>query len=80
MGALLYYLNLPRPDTAVSHLGRTLELVRSDGLAELWNIAWRKMDMNFRLVLYSLWAGSCFSLFSGNFSLLLSGWALKKDI
>ena len=56
MGALLYYLNLPRPDTAVSHLGRTLELVRSDGLAELWNIAWRKMDMNFRLVRYSLWS------------------------
>lgn len=55
-GALLYYLNLPRPDAAVSHLGRTLELVRSDGLAELWNIAWRKLEMNFRLVRYSLWS------------------------
>ena len=54
-GALLYYFNLPRPDTAISHLGRTWELVRSDGLVELWNIAQRKLDMNFRLVRYSLW-------------------------
>ena len=55
-GALLYYLNLPRPDAAVSHLGRTLELVRSDGLVELWDIAWRKLEMNYRLVRYSLWS------------------------
>lgn len=55
-GALLYFLNIPRSDAAVSHLGRTLDLVRSDGLQELWNIALRKMEMNLRLIRYSLWS------------------------
>jgi hypothetical protein len=55
-GAFLYFLNIPRSDAAVSHLGRTLDLVRSDGLQELWKIALRKMEMNMKLVRYSLWS------------------------
>lgn len=55
-GVLLYFLNNPGSDAAVSHLGRTLELVRSDGLQELWNVALRKMQMNVKLLRYSLWS------------------------
>lgn len=55
-GAFLYFLNVPSPDTAVSHLGRTFELVRSDGVQELINIAQRKMEMNMKLLRYSLWS------------------------
>ncbi len=54
-GSLLYFLNLPRPGAAVSHLGRTLELVQKDGFGELINTAVRKLEMNYKLVRYSLW-------------------------
>ena len=54
-GALLYYLNLPRPDAAVSHLGRTLELVRSDGLAN-FEYCLAQNGYELRLVRYSLWS------------------------
>jgi hypothetical protein len=53
---LLYFLNVSRPDTAVSHLGRTWELVGSNGIQELWNIAFRKIEMNIKLLRYSLWS------------------------
>lgn len=61
-GALLYWLNNTTVDTPVSHLGRTLELVRSDGLQELWKIALRKMEMNMKLIRYSLWSRVLFLL------------------
>jgi hypothetical protein len=61
-GAFLYWLNLTTSDTPVSHLGRTLELVRCDGLAELWKIALRKMEMNMKLIRYSLWSRVLFLL------------------
>ncbi len=54
-GLLLYYLNLPRPGADISHLGRTLELVRNNGFGELLGIASRKLEMNYKLVRYSLW-------------------------
>jgi hypothetical protein len=54
-GLLLYYLNLPRPGADISHLGRTLELVQKNGFGELLNIASRKLEMNYKLVRYSLW-------------------------
>lgn len=55
-GALLYWLNSATAEAPVSHLGRTLELVRSDGLPELWKIALRKLEMNIKLIRYSLWS------------------------
>ena len=54
-GSLLYLLNIPRPGAAVSHLGRTLELVQKEGYGELVNTAIRKLEMNYKLVRYSLW-------------------------
>ncbi|NLX91719.1 MAG: hypothetical protein GXZ07_09060 [Firmicutes bacterium] len=54
-GLLLYFLNLPRPDANVSHLGRTLELIQKEGFGELLNIVVRKLEMNYKLVRYSLW-------------------------
>lgn len=61
-GVLLYFLNDSGSDAAVSHLGRTLELVRSDGLQELWNVVLRKMQMNMKLLRYSLWSRVLFIL------------------
>ena len=52
----VYFLNAPGGGDHVSHLGRTWELVRSDGLVELKNVAVRKMEMNFKLIRYSLWS------------------------
>ncbi len=54
----LYLLNVPGAgtDETVSHLGKTWELVRSDGGSELWNVIIRKVDMNLKLVRYSLWS------------------------
>lgn len=52
----IYYLNVPGSSEYVSHLGRTIELVRSDGLAELKNVAMRKIEMNLKLIRFSLWS------------------------
>ena len=52
----VYYLNAPGGGDPVSHLGRTWELVRSDGLPELGNVALRKLEMNLKLIRYSLWS------------------------
>ncbi len=52
----VYFLNAPGGGDHVSHLGRTWELVRSDGLSELRNVVLRKMEMNFKLIRYSLWS------------------------
>jgi len=64
--AMLYFLNnlgghpgadtVETVDTAVSHLGRTLELVSKNGPQELLNIARRKMEMNMKLLRHSLWS------------------------
>jgi hypothetical protein len=55
--AFLYFLNTTsRSDAAVSHVGRTWELVRSHGWQELVNVAQRKMEMNLKLLRYSLWS------------------------
>lgn len=54
--AFLYFLNTSRSDAVVSHVGRTLELVRSHGLQELVNVAQRKIEMNLKLLRYSLWS------------------------
>ncbi|HHU75935.1 MAG TPA: hypothetical protein GXZ24_03445 [Firmicutes bacterium] len=61
-GLLLYYLNLPRPGADVSHLGRALELVQKNGLGELLNIAVRKLEMNYKLVRFSLWTRALLAL------------------
>lgn len=55
--AFLYFLNTARhADAVVSHVGRTWELVRSHGWQELFNVAQRKMEMNLKLLRYSLWS------------------------
>lgn len=55
--AFLYFLNTAcRADAVVSHVGRTWELVRSHGWHELLNVAQRKMEMNLKLLRYSLWS------------------------
>ena len=59
--AFLYFLNTSRSDAAVSHVGRTWELVRNYGPTELVNIARRKMEMNLKLLRYSLWSRVLFS-------------------
>jgi hypothetical protein len=53
---LLYFLNVSHSGETVSHLGRTWELVRSNGLPELWSVIQRKMGMNLKLLRWSLWS------------------------
>jgi hypothetical protein len=62
--ALLYYLNLSHTGETVSHLGRTLDLVRSNGLQELWNVILRKTGMNLKLLRWSLWSRALVLLLS----------------
>ncbi len=52
----VYYLNVPGGGDPVSHLGRTWELVRSDGIPELGNVTLRKLSMNLKLFRFSLWS------------------------
>ena len=52
----LYFLNTSCSDAALSHVGRTWELVCSRGPAELVNVARRKMEMNLKLLRFSLWS------------------------
>ncbi len=55
--AFIYFLNTAsHADAVVSHVGRTWELVRSHGWQELFNVAQRKMEMNLKLLRYSLWS------------------------
>lgn len=61
---LIYLLNNPAGSDTVSHLGRTWELVRSNGLGELGNVALRKLEMNMKLIRYSLWTRVLLGVFA----------------
>ena len=55
-GLFLYLLNTRISGEAVSHLGRTWELVQVRGLEELVNVIVRKAEMNIKLLRYSIWS------------------------
>lgn len=52
----IYYLNNPGDSDHVSHLGRTMELVRAEGARELGDVVLRKLEMNIKLVRFSPWS------------------------
>lgn len=49
-------LDLSSNIAAQSHLGRTVLLLKNDGLAELWPIMTRKLAMNIKLIKYTSWS------------------------
>ncbi|ACB84002.1 conserved hypothetical protein [Natranaerobius thermophilus JW/NM-WN-LF] len=53
-GAIFVVINL-RGDT-VSHIGRTIDLVRGQGIGELYMVIVRKISMNISLIRYSVWS------------------------
>ena len=50
------FLNLRVPQTAQSHLGRTIALLERDGWQALQDVIYRKAAMNVRLFRYSQWS------------------------
>ncbi len=55
-GVFLYLLNVTLHGEAISHLGRTWELVQVGGWEELENVIRRKAETNLRLLRYSIWS------------------------
>lgn len=53
--ALLFYIDLQRPAAVQSHIGLTARLIDEQGLFCLWPIMVRKINMNLKLLQYSLW-------------------------
>lgn len=53
--ALLFYLDLQRPAAVQSHIGLTARLIDEQGILSLWPIIVRKLNMNIKLLQYSLW-------------------------
>ena len=45
-----------RPDDSQTHIGRTLALIEEEGIISLFTIAYRKLDMNIRLIKYTVWS------------------------
>lgn len=45
-----------RPDDSQTHIGRTLALIEEEGIISLFTIAYRKLDMNIRLIKYTIWS------------------------
>ena len=54
--ALLWALNMWWQPELPSHLGRFGAMVRSRGFEGLWETVWRKVNMNWKLVRYSIWS------------------------
>lgn len=53
-----------------SHIGRTANLIRQEGITELWDIALRKINMNIKLIKYTNWSRVFLVLF-GSIVLLI---------
>ncbi|HHU64231.1 MAG TPA: hypothetical protein GXZ32_08545 [Clostridiales bacterium] len=45
-----------RPDNSQTHIGRTLTLIEEEGIISLFTTAYRKLDMNIRLIKYTIWS------------------------
>lgn len=55
LAGLMAY-DLTRAVEAQSHIGRTVSLIRENGISEAANIISRKWDINFKLIKYSTWS------------------------
>lgn len=53
---LVFSLNVIFYEEALSHMGRSWELIKSNGWGELVNIVYRKVEMNLTLIRHSLWS------------------------
>lgn len=54
--ALLFYIDLLRPTIVQSHIGLTARLINENGILSLGPIIIRKLNMNIKLMQYSLWS------------------------
>jgi hypothetical protein len=52
---ILFYTDLHRPVEVQSHIGLTARLIREEGLSSLLPVVIRKVNMNIKLIQYSLW-------------------------
>lgn len=55
LGTLMLIDDLRAP-AEQSHIGRTVQAIRSEGAAAVYNIIYRKLAMNLRLIRYSIWS------------------------
>ncbi len=53
--AAVFVLDSFRTVESQSHMGQTVELIRENGIQELYNIAYRKLSMNIRLFKNTIW-------------------------
>jgi hypothetical protein len=53
---MLFIIDLQRPMEVQSHIGLTARLIHEQGLSSLWPIFSRKINMNIKLLHYSLWS------------------------
>jgi len=63
-------LDLLRPDQTITHLGALIRRVWTDGASPIWEIAARKLAMNWKLFKYTIWTNVLLiSLFATSFLL-----------
>lgn len=54
--AALMYIDGRRSEAAQSHVGQTVQLLQKNGLAVIGEIIYRKLNMNLKLLRYSIWS------------------------
>ena len=51
----IFYLDSQQVVDSQSHMGQTVTAIRENGIAELFNIFYRKISMNIRLMATTMW-------------------------
>ena len=69
-----------RPAAARSHMGQTVVLIRENGLQELSGIVRRKMEMNLRLIRYTIWTRVFLAFFAAMIVLLYRPIGVLKEV
>lgn len=52
---VLFLLDNSRPANIQTHMGQTVSLIRNNGVMELFLIIKRKIEMNIKLIRYTIW-------------------------
>jgi len=53
---LLAFIDMSRSVEAQSHLGRAVNMLLEGGLSAAWDIIYRKVNMNLKLIRYTIWS------------------------